>query len=282
MALRPFLRKPKVRNRTTREEKKRRSAFHKQLHKELRMKYWERLSPEVNTVIEYKPEVKETIDPKRSFVVQEAIPELVKLDEKQIKCSLTPEQSEAFDRPAGLVLLCDIKAVFGLIADIFNNDEQYKDFMLMVSQDQVEKQKSDVEYLLSLLQLREEPAISPAVAEYCAHIDELAKSAPIKFLAHVLYIYKDWHLTRRNFLALFRAHLKLVRRMRSASFDNDCDTLEKTLNKAATKWSRWEKDTFIEELATAQQMAQRALTYSITNPFIASQSVTQLISAQHA
>lgn len=278
-ALRPFLRKPTVRKRTSREEKKRRSEFHKQLHKELRMKYWTRLDPAVNTVIDYKPEPKDIIDPKRSFVVQEAIPRLVKLDDEQPKCTLTVEQSEAFDRQAGLKLLCDIKAVFGLIAEIFNTDDRFEDFRLMATQDQLEKQKADVAYLMSLLQLKTEPGPSTETMDYCAHMMDLVQNQPIKFLAHVLYIYKDWHLTKRKFLELFRAHLKLVRKMKSASYDNDCDTFEKTLNKTANTWSRWEKDTFIEELAVAQQMAQKALTSAIIKPYMASQSVNQLCNA---
>lgn len=81
--------------------------------------------------------------------------------------------------------------------------------------------------------------------------------------------------------------------MKSASYDNDCDTfevlklsmklhlisLQKTLNKTANTWSRWEKDTFIEELAVAQQMAQKALTSAIIKPYMASQSVNQLCNA---
>ncbi|ORM39552.1 uncharacterized protein BXIN_3088 [Babesia sp. Xinjiang] len=275
-ALRPFLRKPKITKRTSREEKKRRSEFHKQLHKELRLKYWERLDPAVNTVIQYKPELEKPIDPKRSFVVQEVIPELVKLESQQVNCTLTAEQSEAFDRRAGLQLICDIKAIFSTIADTINNDERYNDFKLMATQDQLPKQQSDVSYIMYLVKAREEPKPSRECLEYCEHLAELADQQPIKFLAHSLYIIKDWHLARRNFLTLLRSHLRLVRSFKCASFDNDCDTFQKTLNKTAREWSRGEKDTFINELRVAQEMAQKSLTSAIIYPYKASHSVAQL------
>ncbi|GFE54083.1 hypothetical protein protein, putative [Babesia ovis] len=272
----PYLRKPKVHKRTPREEKKRRSAFHKQLHKELRMKYWERLDPAVNTVIQYKSESEQTIDPRRAFVVQEAIPQLVKLENQQVNCTLTAEQSESFDRRAGLKLFCDIKAVFSIIADKINEDPRYKAFMLMASQEQLPKQQADVSYIMSLLNVRQEPEPSTECVEYCAHLVQLADEQPIKFLAHAYYIIKDWHLTRRNFLALVRNHLRLVRKLKSASFDHDCDTFEKTLNKTAMEWSRTEKDVFIDELQVAQDMAQKALTSAILYPCKASYSVSGL------
>ncbi|GBE60499.1 signal peptide containing protein, putative [Babesia ovata] len=194
-ALRPFLRKPTVTKRTSREEKKRRSEFHKQLHKELRMKYWERLDPAVNNIIQYKPERQVRIDPKRAFVVQEAIPQLVKLEQQQANCFLTAEQSEAFDRRAGLKLLCDIKAVFSFIAETINTDDQFKDFKLMASQEQLPKQQADVNYIMSLLKVRKansvgqssfilqvetEPEPSTECTEYLGHLAELAGLHPIR------------------------------------------------------------------------------------------------------
>lgn len=44
--------------------------------------------------------------------------------------------------------------MFGLIAEIFNTDDRFEDFRLMATQDQLEKQKADVAYLMSLLQVR--------------------------------------------------------------------------------------------------------------------------------
>ncbi|GIX63013.1 signal peptide containing protein [Babesia caballi] len=178
-ALRPFLRKPAVTKRPSREEKKRRSEFHKQLHKELRMKYWERLDPAVNSVVQYKPERQPRIDPKRSFVVQEAIPRLVKLEMQQSTCTLTAEQSEAFDRRAGLQLLCDVKAVFALIAGTINADGRFEDFKLMASQEQLPKQQADIAYVMSLLRARVEPAPSRECLEYCSHLAELAEQQAV-------------------------------------------------------------------------------------------------------
>eukprot|EP00371_Babesia_bovis_P002177 XP_001610824.1 hypothetical protein [Babesia bovis T2Bo] len=184
--LKPYLRKPKVRNRTTREEKTRRSAFHKQLHKELRMKYWERLDPAVNTIINYnsKTDSGPVIDPKRAFVVQEVIPQLVKLENQQVNCTLTAEQSESFDRRAGLKLYCDIKAVFSTIADNINNNDVFTDFHLMASQDQLLKLQADVDYIMPLVNAREEPEPSTECIEYCNHIEQLAHEEPIRLASN--------------------------------------------------------------------------------------------------
>ncbi|CDR94342.1 hypothetical protein, conserved [Babesia bigemina] len=288
-ALRPFLRRPTVTKRTSREEKKRRSEFHKQLHKELRMKYWERLDPAVNTIIQFQPERQAPIDPKRAFVVQEAIPRLVKLTEQQTNCSLTAEQSEAFDRRAGLKLLCDIKAVFSFIAETINTDGHFKDFKLMASQDQLPKQHADVNYIMSLLKVQTEPEPSTECTEYLGHLAQLAELHPIMtcripfpcVLYHQGLALDEEKLPRapaqspetccENEERFFRCRLRHFRGKRHA--DKYCTTMQKTLNKVATEWKRDDKDAFIDELEVAQQMAPKALTAAIHNPYKASQSV---------
>ncbi|KAK2195002.1 uncharacterized protein BdWA1_003530 [Babesia duncani] len=61
---RPFLRKPQVRNRISREERKRRSSFSKQLHREMRLKYWKRHAESINELVPFDNDIPD-VDPRR-------------------------------------------------------------------------------------------------------------------------------------------------------------------------------------------------------------------------
>ncbi|XP_953900.1 uncharacterized protein TA06150 [Theileria annulata] len=262
---RPFLRKIKVRNRISRDERKRRSAFSKQLHNELRMKYWQRLKPCVNDVLVFENPGSEIydIDPKRGFIVQEVIPRMVEVTESLKPLSLKKETSDEFDRNAGLRFLSNIAGVTTVFVNEFDKRREFTALRDMGPSELLPRLETDIAYISSLLNV-DPPPLSESCQDYIHFLISLAESSPIRFLSHCYVFFKDWSVSKTTLLTNFRAHLRLVNKMKSAFFDPDCRNLEYVLNMLACGWSRSQKDEFLNEMP----VAYKCLSDSLLVPFL--------------
>ncbi|EKX74006.1 signal peptide containing protein [Theileria equi strain WA] len=259
VALRPFLRKPKVRNRISREERKRRSRFSNQLAKELRMKYWERIGKKVNNVVSF-PEDQyhdHDIDPKRGFIVQEVIPRMVTVYRSLEPLKLSEGSSSAFDRHAFIRFLCDIKAVFALFMESFGAFPKFELLSQMGPSEQINRLQSDINYMTSLMKV-EESMPSKLCAEYLDYLRNLIETNDKAYLCNVFIFYKEWHLCKDVLLNSIRTHLKIVRRLKCRFFDPDCMNLERVINLMSVSWDRSDKDSFLNEIDNAYIRMSRA------------------------
>ncbi|BAM39366.1 conserved hypothetical protein [Theileria orientalis strain Shintoku] len=262
---RPYLRRIKVKNRISRDERKRRSEFSKQLHKELRMKYWRRIDPKINEILKFDDPLAESydLDPKRGFVVQEVIPRMVYVSDSLKPLPLDESRSEEFDRQAGLQFLANIAAVTGVFVKEFESRKGLSFLSEMGPSELLTRLETDISYISSLLNV-EQQSLSRSCLEYVEFLKSLCEKSEIRFLSQCYVFFKEWHVSKKTLLTNLRDHLRLVNKLKCSFYDPDARNLEGVLNLMASEWTRRQKDEFLNEIPLAYQK----LSESLVMPFV--------------
>eukprot|EP00375_Theileria_parva_P003709 XP_766394.1 hypothetical protein [Theileria parva strain Muguga] len=188
---------------------------------------------------------------------------MVEITESLKPLTLKKQSSENFDRNAGLKFLTNIAGVTSVFNKEFETRPEFRPLNEMGPSELLPRLETDIAYISSLLSV-DPPPLSVPCQEYIEFLISLPDTSPYRFLSHCYVFFKDWSVSKTTLLTNFRAHLRLVNKMKSAFYDPDCQNLEYVLNMLASGWTRSQKDEFLNEMP----VAYKALSDSLLVPFL--------------
>ncbi|VWU50711.1 heme oxygenase, putative [Hepatocystis sp. ex Piliocolobus tephrosceles] len=210
------------------------------------------------------------------FVKNEVMPTLAKIEHDQLKerekykevFKNINDYNSNFNRQTFLQFLIDLYNIFLKIDEFFLT---YKnEFSLLTYTGPMLLTNclyDDIIYLTTVVENSDDITVSQYGKEYILHLEQLVEHNKIKFLAHCYLFYKNFHLTKEHLLNSICKHLDISKTLKSSKYVSDVDNFEYCINKMSRKWSRWEKDSFLDGLhdATAKMMILTKHFQSIKN-----------------